>query len=129
MFCIAKIIEMLTIQERSLAQLRADLPRVSHKTYTVRCPWTTKGALMRYLVETHPMDQIELVDGVKIFNSNRDTWILILPDAGEPLVHLYANSSDRIWVDQTLRDYRVRVQDFIDRAQQMEDARVENQYV
>lgn len=128
MFCIAKIIEMLTIQERSLAQLWAELPRVSHKTDTVRCPWTTKGALMRHLVETHPMDQIELVDGIKIFSSNRDTWILILPDAGEPLVHLYANSSDLVWADQTLRDYQIRVQEFIDRAQRLEDARVENQY-
>ena len=40
MFCIAKLIEMLTIQERSLAQIRTELPRVTHKSYTIRCPWT-----------------------------------------------------------------------------------------
>jgi len=42
MFCIAKLIEMLTIQERSLF-IRTELPRVYHKTHTVRCPWTVKG--------------------------------------------------------------------------------------
>ncbi len=118
MFCIAKIIEMLTIQERSLASVRSELPRVIHKTYTVRCPWTVKGALMRYLVETHPAQNLELIDGVKICQPYDDSWILVLPDASEPLVHLYINSNDREWVDSTLRDYRARVQMFIEREEE-----------
>ena len=48
MFGMAKLIEMLTIQERSLVQVRTELPRVCHKNYTVRCPWKVKGALMRH---------------------------------------------------------------------------------
>lgn len=128
MFCIGKLIEMLTIQERSLGQIRADLPRICHKSYTVRCPWTAKGALMRHLVETHPIDSLELVDGVKIFNYHHDSWVLVLPDAGEPLVHIFANSSDRSWVDETLREYRIRVQEFVDQ-EQIEDAKLEAQYI
>lgn len=128
MFCIAKLIEMLTIQERSLGQIRSEMPRVCHKTYTVRCPWSVKGALMRHLVETHPVECLELVDGVKIFNYQRDSWVLILPDAGEPLVHIFANSSDRNWVDETLREYRIRVQDFVDLEHEMEDLPVEAPY-
>ncbi|MBD2137563.1 NTP transferase domain-containing protein [Anabaena sp. FACHB-1237] len=118
MFCIAKLIEMLTIQERSLATVRSELPRVFHKTYTLRCPWTAKGALMRYLVETHPAQNLELIDGVKIRQPYHDNWLLVLPDASEPLVHLYINSSDREWVDETLRDYRSRVQSFVERQQE-----------
>jgi mannose-1-phosphate guanylyltransferase / phosphomannomutase len=114
MFCIAKMIEMLTVQERSLAQIRTELPRVTHKTYTVRCPWTVKGSLMRHLVETHSNDNLELIDGVKIVNPHNDSWLLILPDAGEPLVHIYANSNDREWVDENLRKYRAYVQDFVE---------------
>jgi mannose-1-phosphate guanylyltransferase/phosphomannomutase len=114
MFCIAKVIEMMTLQERSLMQIRTDLPRVSHKSYTVRCPWRVKGALMRYLVETHPTENLELVDGVKIFQSpHSDDWVLILPDAGEPLVHIFTNSPDREWVDQALWNYRSQVQKFV----------------
>lgn len=118
MFCIAKLIEMLTIQERSLAAVRAELPRVVHRSHTVRCPWTAKGALMRHLVETHPAQNIELIDGVKICQPHDDSWVLILPDASEPLVHLYANSHDRDWVDETLRQYRTRVQAFVEKEQE-----------
>jgi mannose-1-phosphate guanylyltransferase/phosphomannomutase len=117
MFCIAKMIEMLTVQERSLEQVRAELPRVWYKSYTMRCPWTVKGALMRHLVETHPAEELELIDGVKIINRQNDNWVLILPDAEEPIVHLYANSEDRDWVDLTIKEYRQRVQQFIDQEQ------------
>lgn len=120
MFSIAKLIEMLTIQERSLATIRTELPRVYHKSYTVRCPWTVKGALMRYLVETHAAEDLELIDGVKINNHHDDSWILILPDAGEPVVHLFANSNDRQWVDDTLRSYRTRTQEFVEQEQGVE---------
>ncbi|MGL5195498.1 MAG: mannose-1-phosphate guanylyltransferase, partial [Chroococcales cyanobacterium] len=114
MFCIAKAIEMLTVQEQSLGQVRSEVPRVCHKTLTVRCPWTVKGALMRHLVETHPADNLELIDGVKIFERpHEDSWVLILPDAGEPMVHIFANSTDREWVDSSLMQYRKYVQDFV----------------
>ncbi|MBW4632842.1 MAG: mannose-1-phosphate guanyltransferase [Iphinoe sp. HA4291-MV1] len=124
MFCTAKLIEMLTIQERSLASVRSELPRVVHKAYTVRCPWTVKGALMRYLVETHPAQNLELIDGVKICQFYDDSWVLVLPDASEPIVHLYANSNDRDWVDESLRQYRARVQMFVEREQEQVVAEV-----
>lgn len=133
MFCIAKLIEMLTIQEqdsfhhmrRTLGQIRADLPRVCHRSLSVRCPWTVKGALMRHLVESHPNENLDLTDGVKILNPHHDSWVLVLPDAGEPLVHLYADSQDRGWVDETLREYRGFVQEFVDDEQGNEDNRWE----
>ncbi len=120
MFGIAKLIEMLTVQERSLADIRAELPRVWYKTVTLRCPWTVKGSLMRHLVETHPSEQLELVDGVKIINPQNDNWVLILPDAGEPLVHIFANSDDRDWVEENLKHYRNHVQEFVEKEQGVE---------
>lgn len=132
MFCIAKLIEMLTLQQRdtfstprTLGQIRTELPRVSHRMLTVRCPWSVKGALMRHMVQTHRPEVLDLTDGVKIFNHSHDSWILILPDAGEPLVHLYADSHDRGWVDETLREYRASVQEFVDRDHGMEDLQME----
>ncbi|NER05803.1 MAG: mannose-1-phosphate guanylyltransferase, partial [Okeania sp. SIO3C4] len=113
MFCIAKVIEMLTIQERSLGQISADIPVVAHRSYKVRCPWKVKGALMRYLVETNPPEKLELTDGVKIINHQNDNWVLVLPDAAEPLVHIYADSNDRDWVDKTLKNYHNTINDFV----------------
>lgn len=117
MFCIAKLIEMLTVQEHTLGQIWSELPRISYRSQTIRCPWTVKGALMRHLVETHPVEQLELVDGVKILDHHKDSWILVLPDAGEPLVHIFASSEDRDWADDCLREYRTRVQTFIEQEQ------------
>jgi len=132
MFCIAKLIEMLNLQEqdaignsrRTLGQIRADLPRICHRSLTVRCPWTVKGSLMRHLVESHSTEHLDLTDGVKILNPQHDSWVLMLPDAGEPLVHLYADSQDRGWVDETLREYRAFVQGFVDEEQGAEDNRM-----
>ena len=121
MFCIAKLIEMLTLQERSLGQIWSELPRVTHRIQTLRCPWTVKGALMRYMVEEHPPEKLELIDGVKVLDDNPDNWILVLPDAGEPLVHIYGNSSDRDWLDENLTKYQQLVQDFIAKEQGMKE--------
>jgi mannose-1-phosphate guanylyltransferase / phosphomannomutase len=112
MFSIAKMIETLSLQDQSLGQLQSDLPRVFHRKHTIRCPWTQKGALMRHLVETHPAEVLELIDGVKIRELHNDNWILVLPDAGEPLVHIYVNGTEREWVDQQLQGYRQRIQEF-----------------
>ncbi|MGC9505622.1 sugar phosphate nucleotidyltransferase [Baaleninema sp.] len=117
MFSIAKLIEMETLQGRPLGQICAELPRVYHRCQTIRCPWTAKGALMRHMVETHPSDRIQLVDGVKVCEPQSDSWVLVLPDAGEPVVHIFANGEDRDWVDETLRDYRTRIQHFVEQHQ------------
>jgi mannose-1-phosphate guanylyltransferase / phosphomannomutase len=122
MFCIAKLIEILMVQERSLGQLWSELPRVSHRHQTLRCPWIVKGALMRYLVESHPPEYLELVDGVKVLGDSPGDWVLVLPDAGEPLVHVFVNSEDRAWMDEKLREYQSRVQTFIEKEQGMKEA-------
>ncbi len=117
MFSIAKLIELLTLQQRSLGQIWSELPRMSYRMQTLRCPWTVKGALMRHLVEDTPPDRLELIDGVKILGDNPDDWVLVLPDAGEPLVHLYGNSLSREGLDHTLAKYQQHVQHFIEKEQ------------
>ncbi|WP_035992701.1 mannose-1-phosphate guanyltransferase [Leptolyngbya sp. KIOST-1] len=117
MFCIAKLIELLTVQQRSLGQIWSELPRMAYRMQTLRCPWTVKGALMRYLVEENPPERLELIDGVKILGDSPDDWVLVLPDAGEPLVHIYGNSANREWLDCTLVKYQQHVQNFIEKEQ------------
>jgi mannose-1-phosphate guanylyltransferase/phosphomannomutase len=113
MFCVAKLIEMLGREQRPLSHIRQQLPRVFRGSDTVRCPWGAKGGLMRHILETHQGDKLDTEDGVRIYNSRSDDWMLILPDAGEPVVHIYANSNDRNWVDTNIQDYRQLVQDYV----------------
>jgi mannose-1-phosphate guanylyltransferase/phosphomannomutase len=113
MIAIAKLIEMLTLHPQTISQLHAALPTVYYQTQTLRCPWNHKGTLMRHLVETHPIKQLEMVDGIKIKHPTEpENWILILPDADEPLVHLIANGVEQAWVENTLIDYQQRVHHF-----------------
>jgi mannose-1-phosphate guanylyltransferase / phosphomannomutase len=112
MFSIAKLIEMLTLKQQSLQELQRDLPQICYRHLDVRCAWAMKGALMRHLVESHPPESLELIDGIKIFGQIPQSWVLILPDAGEPLMHVYANSPDPAWVDQQLDHYRQEIELF-----------------
>ena len=117
MFGIAKIMEWITLQKRSLSQVRAHLPRCHFLKRTLRCPWSVKGTLMRHLVESYRAEKIELIDGVKVFYSDRD-WILILPDAGDPLVHIFANGYDttlsdgQAWAERHLQDVCSHIEGF-----------------
>jgi len=54
---------------------------------------STNAALVQ---KTHPAENLELV--MAILNHQDDNWVLILPDASEPPVHLFANSNDREWL-------------------------------
>lgn len=113
MFSIAKVIEALTLRPQTLSEIEAELPEVCYRTEQMRCPWNQKGTLMRHLIETHSAEQLELIDGVKIKHpSKRDHWLLVLPDADEPLIRLVANGCDCTWVNRTLQDYRQRLQTF-----------------
>jgi mannose-1-phosphate guanylyltransferase / phosphomannomutase len=117
MFSIAKIIEWLTIQERDVSQVRLSLPMFYHRSQIVRCPWSVKGALMRHLVESFGHKKMELIDGVKIFHSLHD-WLLVLPDAGDPVVHIFANGIDNCdrdgqeWVDRNIYELREHIESF-----------------
>jgi len=117
MFSIAKIIEWLTIQERSVSEVRLSLPKFYHRSQVIRCPWSVKGALMRNLVESFDRKKIELVDGVKIFYSPHE-WTLILPDASDPVVQIFANGIDDFdrdgqeWVDLHIHELRDHIESF-----------------
>ncbi len=117
MFCIAKIMEWLTAQNRSVSQVWQSLPEIHHMERRVRCPWGIKGSLMRHLVESYGQKHLELLDGVKIFYSPED-WVLVLPDASEPIVHVYVNgSSDRngrtsAWVENSLNEFCNHIESF-----------------
>jgi mannose-1-phosphate guanylyltransferase / phosphomannomutase len=105
MFCVAKLTEVLAREKRPLSHIRRQLPNVTCKALELPCPWGAKGGLMRYLVEIHANESLSTLDGVKIYSAHNDNWVLVLPDAGEPIVHIYANSPDPLWVDKQLHHY------------------------
>lgn len=104
MFAVGQVLEHLTFQGRTLHQAVADLPPLYYQVDSVHCPWERKGRVMRLLVEKHHDRPMELLDGVKI-QTRPDHWILILPDAVEPLVHVYADGADLQQTSADLNEY------------------------
>jgi mannose-1-phosphate guanylyltransferase / phosphomannomutase len=93
MFALGQVMEHLTFQGRSLHDAVSDLPPLVYQVDSVHCPWERKGRVMRLLVEKNQDRPMELLDGVKI-QTRPEHWILVLPDAVDPVVHVYADGTD-----------------------------------
>jgi mannose-1-phosphate guanylyltransferase/phosphomannomutase len=115
MFCVGKLIEMLSLQGRSLSQICSELPRAYHRTFTFHCPQTLHLSLMRSLVETYTENTLELIYGVKIVSHQSEQWVLILPDEEEnqPLVHIFANGNDRLWMDKIIKGCTICIRELV----------------
>ena len=85
---LCKLLELLAAVGRPLSELVSDLPvsRVVHRQ--LPCPWAQKGLVMRVLAERLKGRELDLRDGIKVFD--RRGWAQVLPDPDEPLVHIYA---------------------------------------
>ena len=85
-FC--HLLELLAPCERPLSDIVADLPESTVVHRQVRCPFGRKGTVMRVLTERMRDRDVDLLDGIKIFEDGG--WAQVLPDPSEPLVHVYA---------------------------------------
>lgn len=92
-FSFGMLLTMLQQTGHSIREVSAELPDFKLAYEQVKVPWEFKGAVMRRISEESRDGQhVELLDGIKIFEA--DSWVLVLPDAVEPLFHVYAESPD-----------------------------------
>ena len=85
---LVKLLELLAPVGRPLSALIADLPRPTLVHRQMACPWGMKGLVMRILNERWAGRDVDLTDGIKVFDDRG--WAQALPDPDEPLIHLYA---------------------------------------
>jgi mannose-1-phosphate guanylyltransferase/phosphomannomutase len=89
MASLCKLVELLAMQEpRKVSELIRELPKPTLIHRQVPCPWALKGTVMRVLNEHFAEANVDLRDGIKVFEERG--WMQVLPDPDEPLVHLYA---------------------------------------
>jgi mannose-1-phosphate guanylyltransferase/phosphomannomutase len=50
-----------------------------------------KGTVMRVLNERYAGANVDLLDGIKVFDDRG--WMQVLPDPDEPLIHIFAEGS------------------------------------
>ena len=85
---LCKLLELLAPVERPISELVSELPRSTVVHREIRCPWARKGAVMRVLTERMRGRDLDLLDGIKVFEERG--WAQVLPDPAEPVVHVYA---------------------------------------
>jgi mannose-1-phosphate guanylyltransferase / phosphomannomutase len=88
---LCKLLQLLAPIKDPVSALVAALPRPTLIHRQVQCPWALKGTVMRVLNEHFADSEVDLRDGIKIFDDRG--WVQVLPDADEPLVHLYAEGA------------------------------------
>jgi mannose-1-phosphate guanylyltransferase/phosphomannomutase len=85
---LAKLLELLAPVNRPISELVAELPWPTLVHRQLACPWSLKGLVMRVLNERLSGRDLDLTDGIKVFDERG--WAQVLPDPDEPLLHLYA---------------------------------------
>jgi mannose-1-phosphate guanylyltransferase/phosphomannomutase len=85
---LCKLLELLAPVRRPLSELVADLPEPTLVHRQVPCPWALKGVVMRVLTERLRDRELDLLDGIKVYDKRG--WAQVLPDPDEPVVHIYA---------------------------------------
>ena len=85
---LGNLLELLAPVGRPLSELVAELPASTLVHRQLPCPWGLKGTVMRVLTERLRDEELDLLDGIKVFDERG--WAQVLPDPDEPLVHIYA---------------------------------------
>jgi mannose-1-phosphate guanylyltransferase/phosphomannomutase len=79
----------------------------------VQCPWALKGTVMRILNERFADRDVDLLDGIKVFDERG--WAQVLPDPDEPIVHIYAEGATDETSAELEEELRGLVADVIER--------------
>jgi mannose-1-phosphate guanylyltransferase/phosphomannomutase len=116
---LGKVLELAALSPEPLSQRAAQLPDVYVAHGVVPCPWQVKGAVMRLMVEELKDEPISLEDGIKVATDGE--WVQILPDADEPLFHIYAEADINGRADEIIAAYKQRLAAVIEERRALED--------
>ena len=88
---LCKLLELLAPVEKPVSELVAELPGSTLVHRQIACTWALKGLVMRVLNERFAGRDLDLTDGIKLFDERG--WMQVLPDPDDPVIHLYAEGT------------------------------------
>jgi mannose-1-phosphate guanylyltransferase / phosphomannomutase len=85
-------LNLMAASNLSLSNITVKIPKYFNRKQDISCPWNMKGKVMRRIIEENGCKSVDLIEGVKLNYGN--AWVLILPDAEEPLCRIYVEAKD-----------------------------------
>lgn len=120
-FALAVIFEYLAREGSTLSAFAQMAPRSYMAKQIVDCPWEDKGRVMRRLIEETDGEDVQLIDGIKVYDDHG--WTLILPDSEEPLFHVYSEAQSQEIAEEIAGIYVSRIAETISDTQMTGGAR------
>lgn len=105
------LLDFLTLEQKPLHAIKESLPKGNIIHTSLYCTADEKAAVMREMTAAAPDKKIELIDGIRICEDN--AWVLILPDASHPLIHLYGEGETTQDRDAAIETYSLRIKNFL----------------
>ncbi len=109
LYAAAKIMELIATQGRALSELVDELPVWHLASRRVHCPWDRKGQIMRRLLDETHGENVELTEGIRI--GRNGGWVLVLPDASDPIFNVYAEGDSSDGADRHVEELAHRIEE------------------
>ena len=114
---LGKLLELLAPQAVPLSKQVADIPTSTLLHKTIACPWSLKGTVMRTATEqlqqrSSKTSKLSMVDGIQL--STERTRVQLLPDADEPVFHVFAEGADHADSERLADEFLSVVRDVIE---------------
>ncbi len=84
---LTRLLEFMALQESSFSTVLSEIPPINLCRKEAFCSWHKKGRIMRKLIEETTGDDVEMIDGLKVYHPHG--WALVLPDPEKPSYHVY----------------------------------------
>ena len=106
----ALVLDMLAASGASFAELVSTLP----KMYQFKTKFVCKSRddierAVRACVDHGSPRKVDTLDGAKVW-IDEETWVMVRPSGTEPLIRMYAESTDKSLLDSKVEEYRKLVQ-------------------
>ena len=110
MITFLRILEYLTLEKKELYEVKETMPATNLINTSIHCTIEEKAAIMSMLLSEADKERVELIDGIKIIENS--SWILLLPDLSQPLIHIYAEAASTKERDSLINSYSDKIKQF-----------------
>ena len=104
------LFEMLAESDKSLSEHIGQLPQTFQYKSKFACPSRdVVDRVIKICIEHGSPKEVETLDGAKIWIDD-ETWLMLRPSGTEPLIRMYAESTDKSLLDSKVDEYHRLVQ-------------------